>query len=299
MKLIRGLTNLKALTAPSVVTIGAFDGLHLGHQAVLEQLDTYPYQKVVILFEPQPKEYFSKQPAPRLSRLRDKLNFLAQQGVDIAVCIRFNADFANITAAQFIDDILIKKLNCKTLVVGDDFRFGHKRLGDFDLLQADKRFDVVPTQTFQIDNARVSSSRVRDAVLSGDFTQAEVLLGRAYSLSGKVAHGDKVGRQWGFPTLNIGLSKPMVVSGVYVVQVHGLAKAPLKGVANVGVRPTVGQGMRRFLEVHLLNFSGDCYGQKIAVDFIHKIRDEQRFESLDALKVQIANDVEKAKAYLV
>lgn len=297
MKLIRGLINLKNQEKQSVVTIGAFDGLHLGHQAVMSQMDQYPYQKVVILFEPQPKEFFSQTQTPRLSRLRDKLLFLEQQGVDAALCIRFNQAFSKMSAQRFVDEVLVDKLNCQALIVGDDFCFGHQRKGDFQMLQADGRFEVQSTQTLKENAIRVSSSRVRQAVMDGDFARVATLLGRPYTLSGKVAHGDKVGRTWGFPTLNIGLSKPMAVHGVYVVKVHGITEQHLNGVANVGTRPTVKMGLRRFLEVHLLDFTGECYGKKIEVEFLAKLRDERRFESTDLLKNQIQDDINKTKLY--
>ena len=263
----------------------------------MSQMDQYPYQKVVILFEPQPKEFFSQTQTPRLSRLRDKLLFLEQQGVDAALCIRFNAQFSQMSAQQFIDEVLVEKLNCKALIVGDDFHFGHGRTGNFDLLAQDGRFEVQSTQTLKENAIRVSSSRVREAVMEGDFARAATLLGRPYTLSGKVAHGDKVGRTWGFPTLNIGLSKAMAVHGVYVVKVHGINAQALNGVANVGTRPTVKMGLRRFLEVHLLDFTGECYGKKIEVEFLAKLRDETRFESVDALKAQIQRDVNATKCY--
>lgn len=294
MQLIRGLQNLHHYTGPSIVTIGAFDGLHAGHQAVLQQLKESPYKSVVILFEPLPKEYFAKQPIKRLSRLRDKLHYLKASGIDAVLCIRFNERFSQMTAQQFIDVVLLQGLNTEHLIVGDDFRFGFKRQGDFTLLQQ-QGFRCESTNTYLIDDQRVSSSRVRNAVIAGEFSEAKKLLNRSYALSGKVQHGDKNGRKWGFPTLNIGLSHEMAVSGVYAVRVNGLADGPLNGVANVGVRPTVSQGLRRFLEVHLLDFDGDCYGREIVVDFIEKIRDEVRFASLDELKAQISLDVDRAK----
>lgn len=294
IKLIRGLRNLKYYpAAPSVVTIGAFDGLHLGHQAVLDSLKKYPnYRKVVILFEPLPKEFFSNTPIPRLSRLRDKLIFLDQFGVDTVLCLRFDQDFSEMTAENFIKKILIEGLNTKYLLIGDDFKFGFKQAGDFNLLKQQTAFETFPTPTFLKEGRRVASSWVRSAVMAGDFELAEFLLGRPYLLNGKVQHGDKNGRKLGFPTLNIGLSQPMAVQGVYEVRVSGIIpNQELLGVANVGTRPTFKLGVRRFLEVHLLDFNQDCYGKKIAVRFVRKIRDEKRFESLEALKNQIKIDI--------
>lgn len=295
MQLIRGLHNLHRYQGPSIVTVGAFDGMHLGHQAVLGQLESSDFKSVVILFEPLPKEFFSKQPMKRLSRLRDKLLFLEEAGIDAVLCIHFDQKFSEMTAEQFIQVVLKDGLDTQHLIIGDDFRFGHKRQGDFALLQQ-QSFSCEPTQTYLLSEQRVSSSRVRSAVIDGDFVEAKRLLGRPYALSGKVSHGDKNGRKWGFPTLNIGLSHEMAVSGVYAVQVEGLANKPWPGVANVGVRPTVSQGMRRFLEVHLLDFDGDCYGKPITVEFVEKIRDEVRFESLGELKAQIGRDIDSARS---
>lgn len=295
MQFIRGLQNLSRYQGPSIVTIGAFDGLHLGHQAVLEQLKESPYKSVVVLFEPLPKEFFSHQPMKRLSRLRDKILYLEHFGIDAVLCIHFNEAFSKMPAQAFIDGVLLEGLGTKHLIVGDDFRFGFKREGDFALL-SQQGFACEATQTFEIDSLRVSSSRVRNAVLSGDFKLANILLGRPYALSGKVQHGDQNGRKWGFPTLNIGLSHEMAVSGVYAVKVQGVDTRVFNGVANVGVRPTVSQGLRRFLEVHLFGYEGDCYGCPIRVEFIDKIRDEQRFASLDELKAQVNQDVLRAKS---
>lgn len=296
LKLINGLHNLKNYQGPSVVTIGAFDGMHLGHQSVIQSMQKFPGKKIVILFEPLPKEFFSQTPIPRLSRLRDKLIILEKLGIDGVLCIKFDPKFSAMTAQEFIQEILIKGLNTQYLIIGDDFKFGFQRQGDFELLKNQKYFKTFPTETFFKNNRRVASSWVRSAVMSGDFELAKSLLGRPYVLHGKVQHGDKNGRKLGFPTLNIGLSKPMAVSGVYEVMVHGIDKnQALLGVANVGTRPTLKLGFRRFLEVHLLDFQGDCYGQKIAVEFIRKIRDEKKFESLEALKNQIQADIHSVK----
>lgn len=291
LQLIRGIHNLKNYQGPSVVTIGAFDGMHLGHQAVIKSLDKFPGKKVVILFEPLPKEFFSKTNMPRLSRLRDKLKYLKSMGVDAVLCIKFDQKFSELSAQDFIDKILIQGLNTRHLIIGDDFKFGFKRQGDFDLLNTQKSFKTIPTETYEQNNKRVASSWVRSAVMSGDFELAKSLLGRPYVLEGKVQHGDKNGRKLGFPTLNIGLSKPMAVSGVYAVKVRGIGNVERLAVANIGTRPTFKLGLRRFLEVHLLNFEGDCYGLTISVEFIKKIRDEKRFESLEALKEQIKKDI--------
>lgn len=288
-----------------VLTIGNFDGVHLGHQAVLGQLAESAQRlglpTTVMLFEPQPSEYFASEAAPpRLTRLREKLIALGRYSVDRVLAVRFNQAFVELTAQQFIEQLLVEQLGVRYLVVGDDFRFGYGREGDFALLAAAGvryGFQVVRMQTFAIDDRRVSSTRVRGALMAGDLALAESLLGRPFSLHGRVAHGDKRGRQLGFPTANIHLHRRNTpLQGVYAVQMFGLAREPLAGVANIGTRPTVG-GTRSLLEVHLLDFSGDIYGSHVRVDFLAKLRDEQRFASLDELKVQIAQDKAAAQLY--
>ncbi len=307
IKIIRGLHNLKNFqiknSGPSVVTIGAFDGMHLGHQEVINSLKKYPGKKVVIMFEPVlPKEFFSKSPIPRLSRLRDKLIFLDQLGIDAVLAIKFNQRFSEISPDDFIKNILISGLNTRFLIIGDDFRFGFKRAGDFELLKSQTCFQTFSTLTFVKDNKRVASSWVRELVMAGDFEGVKNLLGRPYSLSGKVGHGDKKGRVLGFPTLNIFLKKPMAVSGVYLVKVVGIENKIFYGVANIGIRPTLTQGLKRLLEIYL--FLGqeepelNAYGLNISVEFIQKIRDEKKFESLEGLKTQIFQDVCRAKLLL-
>ena len=294
MHLLRNLYNAMP-HAGCVATIGVFDGLHRGHHAVIEQVKRKASElgspSVVILFEPQPFEFFHPETAaPRLTRLRDKLIILKTWQVDYVLCLRFDATFAQLSAQDFIQNILVDGLHVKHLVVGDDFRFGQGRKGDFELLCQQKRFTVEDTKTLLQDEQRISSTQVRTAIARGDFAKAEQLLGRPYVLHGKVQHGDKRGRQLGFPTLNIGSLKPMVVHGVYAVKVYGISDQPLNGVANVGRRPTV-DGIKRLLEVYLLDFNGDCYGRSISVEFIGKIRDEQKFTSLELLKQQIQQDV--------
>lgn len=305
MELIRGLHNLKLRHRGSVATIGNFDGVHLGHQAVIGQLaeeaaDAH-LPTVLITFEPQPMEYFRPQQAPaRLTRLREKLQALRRFSVDRVLCLPFNRALAQMPAEAFIRRVLVEGLGVQYLVVGDDFRFGKDRVGDFAMLQAaGKEFDfqVVNMHTFMIDGQRVSSTRVREALNRGDLAAAERLLGRSYRMSGRVAHGNKLGRQLGFPTANIHLHrKATPLQGIFVVEVFGLDGEPLPGVASLGTRPTV-DGKKTILEVYLFDFDRDIYGKHLQVSFLHKLRDEVRYTTLEALKVQIARDVEDAKNY--
>lgn len=305
MRLIRGLHNLESNPAGCAATIGNFDGVHLGHQAVLGQLaeraGALGLDTRVITFEPQPQEYFAPQSAPpRLTRFREKLTALRRFSVDSVLCLRFDEKLAALTAEQFVQRILVDGLNVKYLVVGDDFRFGHGREGDFAYLQqAGERhgFQVAHMHTFEIDGVRVSSTRIRQALESGEMRHAEQLLGRPYRMLGRVAHGDKRGRTIGFPTANVFLHRHRTpVQGVFAVEVFGLNPEPLQGVANVGSRPTV-DGTRSLLEINLFDFDQQVYGEHVAVDFLHKLRPEHRFESFDALKEQIGRDVDEAKRF--
>lgn len=305
MRLIRGLHNLRDEHRNCAATIGNFDGVHLGHQAVLGQLaeraEELGLPSVVVTFEPQPQEYFvPEQAPPRLSRLREKYAALRRYSVDRMLCLRFNRALAELTPAQFVRDVLVDRLGVRYLSVGDDFRFGKDRAGDFNYLceaGEEHGFQVVHMHTFDVDNERVSSTRIRQALEKGDLAGAEVLLGRPYRMLGRVAHGDKRGRDWGFPTANIFLHRNRApIGGVFAVEMFGLEHEPVAGVANVGARPTVG-GTRSLLEVHLFDFSEDIYGRHVAVDFVHKLREERRYDSFDALKEQIARDVVDARDF--
>lgn len=305
MQLIRGLHNLKPEHRGCVATIGNFDGVHLGHQAVIGQLsekaDEMGLPTVVITFEPQPLEYFRPGQTPaRLTRLREKLQALRRFRVDRILCLPFNHKLASMPAEDFIRRVLLDGLDVKYLVVGDDFRFGKERKGDFALLQQAGRqfgFQVVNMHTFMIDNQRVSSTRVREALNRGDLQEAERLLGRSYRMSGRVAHGEKLGRQLGFPTANIHVHrKATPLQGIFVVEVFGIEGEPLPGVASLGTRPTV-DGKKTILEVYLFDFDRDIYGEYLQVSFLHKLRDEEKYTTLDALKIQIGRDVENAKDY--
>jgi len=302
MELIRGFHNLRPHHRGCVATIGNFDGVHLGHQAVLGQLaeaaGRLNLPTVVTTFEPQPQEFFGAVvETPRLTRLREKLQALRRYSVDRVLCLRFSDHMAQLPAEDFIRRLLVEGLDVRYLVVGDDFRFGHQRQGDFAMLKAagvKYGFQVVSMHSFQVDGERVSSTRVREALAQGAMTTAEKLLGRSYRMSGRVAHGDKRGRDLGFPTANIHLHRQATpVRGVFAVEMFGIAGEPVAGVANVGVRPTV-DGSRSLLEVHLFDFDGDIYGRYVEVVFLHKLRDEVRFASLDALKQQIGLDGEAA-----
>ncbi len=307
MELIRGFHNLKPQHRGCVATIGNFDGVHLGHQTVLGQLADKAAElglpSVVISFEPYPMEYFAADKAPaRLTRLREKVRALSRYSVDRMLCLRFDKKFAEQPAREFIDKVLIEGLDVRYLVVGDDFRFGHQRAGDFALLEEvgeAQGFEVVHLHTFNIDNERVSSTRVREALEIGDMAAAERLLGRPYRMCGRVAHGDKRGRTIGFPTANIHLHrKKTPVKGVFAVELFGIKGEPVAGVANVGTRPTV-DGTRSLLEVHLFDFAEEIYGEYVHVEFVHKLRDETKFDSFEELKKQIDLDAQQARDHFL
>ncbi|HHX35772.1 MAG TPA: bifunctional riboflavin kinase/FAD synthetase [Gammaproteobacteria bacterium] len=303
MQLVRGLHNVRPSHHGCVATIGNFDGVHLGHQAILTRLrNSAARLKVpscVIVFEPQPREFFNPETAPvRLTRLRDKLQLFAEAGIDQVLCIAFNKRFRQLSAEAFVQTVLIDALGIKHLQVGDDFRFGCDRAGDFSFLQnAGQRygFSVEPTATVEIDGQRVSSTWLRSALAEADFDLAERLLGRPYNIDGRVLHGKKLGRTLNAPTANVQLKRHRApLHGVYLVSVQLQSGRHVPGVANIGTRPTVDATQQAHLEVHLLNFSGDLYGQHLAVTFHQKIRDEQRFESLPQLQEAIAADIARA-----
>jgi len=305
MELVRGLHNLRPEHRGCAATIGSFDGIHLGHQTVLAQLAVQGRERqlpvTLITFEPQPREYFMPEEAPpRLTRFREKLEMLRHCGIDRVVCLRFNAYLASLTANEFIQRIMLDGLAVKYLVVGDDFRFGKGRTGDYSLLQQAGKthgFPVVTMQTFNIGNHRVSSTRIRVALNDGDLSGAEKLLGRPYWMSGRIAHGDKRGRTIGFPTANIFLHRTAVpVDGVFAVEMRGIDNRPIPGVANVGTRPTV-DGSRALLEVHLFGFDREIYGRHVQVSFLKKLRSERKFASFELLKRQIELDAEQARAF--
>jgi len=298
---IRGLANIASAPKGSVITMGNFDGVHIGHQALLKktvekacELNT---TSLAILFEPQPFEFFAREaPAPRLTRWREKCCLLAEQGIDAVLVIRFNQSFANLTAAEFVHRILEEGLQARHLIVGDDFQFGRGRTGNFTFLK-EQGISVENMPTIELDGKRVSSTQVRHALADSNHEWVEELLGRPYSMQGRVVYGDQRGRQMGFPTANIYLHRAVTpVKGVYSVRMHGIAEKGLPGVANVGIRPTIG-GTRTLLEVHLFNFAKDIYGRHVSVEFCEKIRDEKRYPTLDLLIEQIHLDAKTARHY--
>lgn len=305
MELIRGLHNLRPGHRGCAVTIGNFDGVHLGHQAVLRRLRerarALQVPSVVMLFEPQPLEYFRPDAAPpRLMRLREKLPALRAQGVDRVLCVRFDAGFAGLSAEAFMERVLRDLLGARVVLVGEDFRFGARRRGDIELLRAagpGYGFEVETAPTFALDGERVSSTRIRTALAAGELETAARLLGRPYRICGRVGHGDKLGRELGVPTANIRLFRRRApLHGIFAVELEGVDHRALPGVASLGTRPTVG-GTALLLEVHLFDFDRDIYGAQVAVEFRHRIRDERRFDSLDALRAQMRRDIEAARDY--
>lgn len=306
MELIRGLHNLRPAHRGCVATIGNFDGLHLGHRAVVDQVLALARARdcpaVVTIFEPQPREFFQPQEAPaRLTRLREKCEILAGWGVDRVLCTRFDTALAAHEPLEFVERLLVQGLGVRALVVGDDFRFGRRRAGTVGLLREigpPRGFDVLHAETFAVGGARVSSTRVREALARGDFAEVRRLLGREFSLSGRVGHGEKRGRTIGYPTANLDLHRRAVpLAGIFAVRVHGLGPRPVDGVAYVGTRPIV-NGVKPLLEVHLFDWVGDCYGRHLRVDVLAKVRDEMTFTSFDEMRVQIDRDSERARGLL-
>jgi riboflavin kinase/FMN adenylyltransferase len=295
---------------PVALVIGNFDGVHLGHQAMLSRLKETSKRlnlaSCVMTFEPHPREFFAPDQAPtRLTSLREKLELLAEYGVDQVQICRFNYDFAKIGAKEFVAHILQQGLAAQWVLVGDDFRFGARRAGDLAMLRSlssSYGFEVEEMSTYNVDGIRVSSTAVRKALSSDDLGLARRLLGRPYSISGKVVNGDKLGRRIGFPTANMQLrhNRPPL-SGIFAVEVRGaLDTSPqqvTRGVASLGVRPTVHEDGKPVLEVHLFDFNQEIYGQHLRMDFLHKLRDEEKYSDLDTLIRQIRLDVENAKKY--
>lgn len=302
MLVYRGFSHVSP--GATVLTIGNFDGVHLGHRALLKRLTdaakTEALLPTVVTFEPHPREYFAPDSAPaRLSTLREKLEMIADEGIATAYVGHFNARFAALSAEEFIERILVGCLRVSHLIIGDDFCFGAGRRGDFAMLQQSGEhfgFRVDAMGSVTLDGERASSSAVRNALAAGRMEHAARLLGRPYSIDGRVVHGEKMGRQLGFATANIRIKhdKPPL-TGVFAVEVHGLPDGPHRGVANLGIRPSANQVARPLLEVHLFDFARDIYGAHLNVRFVHKIRDEARFPNLNALKAQIALDAESAK----
>lgn len=302
---IRGLHNLRDHHRGCVATIGSFDGVHRGHQVIIDQVKDHAcalgLPSVVMVFEPQPSEFLSGEQAPaRLMLLRDKMVALREAGIDRVLCLQFNPRLRCMTAEAFIEQVLVKGLAVKHLVIGDDFRFGSDRKGDFELLQsvsARNGFVLERTRTVEQGGTRISSTRIRHLLEQEQFALAEELLGKPYAIHGTVVYGQQLGRKLGFPTANVRLNRyRSPLSGVFAVQVTTAGKT-LKGVANIGIRPTVAGLVKPILEVHVLDFNGNLYGQRLSVQPLKKLREEKKFSSLDELKENIARDVDRAREF--
>lgn len=307
MELIRGRHNLRPRHRGCAVTIGAFDGVHLGHQAVLthlkEEAVALGVATTVVTFEPLPREYLRPLEAPpRITTLRDKWPLLAACGVERVLCLPFNDSLRTLSAREFVEQVFVAGLGVRYLAFGDDFRFGNRREGDLDYVRAlsdEFGYAVAPTATLEAGGERISSTRIRAALSEADFEGAQRLLGRPFEMAGRVQHGQKLGRQLDAPTANIALHRiRSPLHGVYAVRVWGAGLDGAPAVANVGVKPTIGESLEATLEVHVLEGAPDLYGERLTVRFRHKLRDEQKFPSLDALKEGIASDKAVARAWL-
>jgi riboflavin kinase / FMN adenylyltransferase len=316
MQVFRGLRH-PGIAPACALTIGNFDGVHRGHQAMLALLNNEARHRgvpsCVLSFEPHPRDYFAalagkpEQAPRRVATLRDKLSELERCGIDQAVIMRFDARFAGQSPHAFIDDVLVRGLGARYVLVGDDFRFGARRAGDYPMLDAAGArcgFDVARMMSYEVHGLRVSSSAVREALSAGDMQRAAALLGRPYSISGHVLHGRKLGRELGTPTMNLRFAHARpAATGVFAVRVHGLADAALPGVASLGVRPTVEDAGRQLLEVHCLRWPETlgrvgAYGRCIRVELLHKLRDERKYPSIEALREGINRDVADARGWL-
>ena len=329
MRLIRGLYNIPSDFSGCVATIGNFDGVHLGHQAILQQLKKqgaeHQLPTVVMMFEPQPREFFAPDQAPaRLANMSEKLQDLASFGVDYVLCLPFNQKLRSMSADQFIQTILLDGLKIRHLIVGDDFRFGCDRTGDYQLLQTSGQqagessnkgngFSVEDTKTFEIEGKRVSSTRIRECLSANDLESVNTLLGRPYRMSGRIGYGRQLGRTIGVPTANIILQRnKLPMTGVYAVKAIEIEVARCnesqaldsngkvkewQGVANIGVKPTITGIPEPSLEVHIFDFEGDLYGKRLSIEFCQKIREEQKFNGLDELKAAIAKDINVAREF--
>ncbi len=307
MEFVRGLHNLKPEHRGCVATMGNFDGVHLGHQQVLAQVrkqaDGLGLPAVVVLFEPQPLEFVVGNAAPpRLTQLRDKLRLLAAYKMDQVVCLQFNHKLLHMQPQDLIHDLLLQGLSVQYFIVGDDFRFGYQRSGDFRLLQWSGQkygFQVTSTRTHLVNGVRASSTRIREALEQHDFSLVRQMLGRSFVISGKVVKGQQLGRKMAAPTANICLPQArLALQGVFATRIHGLAEGVKEGIANIGYRPTV-NGRQPQLEVHIFTLRDDLYGRYIGVEFCQFIRAEQRFNSLTELQQQIRQDIAVAENYFV
>lgn len=301
----RGIAARRGDSSGSVVTIGCFDGVHRGHQLLVNHVIAGARQRglraVAVTFDPHPQEYFSTEVCPpRLMRIRDKVEALRALGLDEVVCLRFDEQLRGLNAEQFVEQVLIERLATRHLVIGDDFKFGSDRGGDHQSLQSNGQrwgFTVEDSPTVTVDNQRVSSTRIRALLDASDFAGAAELLGRPFVIAGRVIHGQKLGRKLGYATANINLQRYRApLSGVFAVTVEVDGREYI-GSANVGVRPTVGDLDKPILEVHLLDFNRELYGRRLAVEFVHKVREEQKFDSFEDLVAQIGRDVATTRAF--
>ena len=307
MELIRGLHNLRPEHRGCALTVGAFDGIHRGHQSVLAHLRARAAERhlpsAVIVFEPLPREYFRPLEAPpRITNFRERLQALAGTGIDRVLVLKFDAALRSMSADEFISEVFVNGLGGEYVALGDDFRFGNSREGDYEYARAASKrygYEVQQTATFELDGERVSSTRVREVLANADFETAERLLGRPFTLTGRVEYGRQLGRELGAPTANIRLNRlKSPLSGVYAVRVDGAGLDGAHGVANVGTRPTIGDSLKANLEVHLLDRSVDLYGKRLTVRFAHKLRDEKKYDSLEDLKAGIGADIDNARQWL-
>ena len=306
MELIRGTHNIRPEHHGCVATIGNYDGVHLGHTEIFKRLkrrgEKLGVASVVITFEPHPEEFFLHDECPaRLSRLREKFRLIAERGIDRLLLLKFNRQLSSLTPERFVRNYLVDKLGIKALIIGDDFRFGRKREGNYNTLTTLGKaydFEVEQTPPFLFVGKRISSTYVRALLRHGYLTEAERMLGHPYRMEGRVVHGHRRGREWGFPTANLDLHRiESPVSGIFAVKVHGLEDGALYGVAYAGSRPVI-DDPRYVLEVHIFNYDADCYGKRINVQFVHKIREDIAFDSFDEMVEQIARDCDAARDIL-
>jgi riboflavin kinase/FMN adenylyltransferase len=304
MRVFHGLPGLAERRA-CALSIGNFDGIHRGHRALLRRVVQVAQREglaaAAMTFEPHPREFFSPDNAPaRIANLRDKIDGLRRAGIERVFVQHFNRNFASLSPEQFIQRTLVQGCQARCLLVGDDFRFGARRAGDVALLRreaAGGAYTVEQIEPVLLGADRVSSSRIRAALEEGDLTQANELLGHPYAISGRVLHGSKLGRQIGFPTLNLRFAhRRPALHGIFAVRVHGIGTRALPGVASIGLRPTVDDSGRWLLEVHLFDFSDEVYGRLVQVEFVQKLRDEARFDSIQELAAAIRHDAERARA---
>lgn len=307
MRLSRDVAGPCLAPRGSVMAVGAFDGLHRGHQALLTQVreraQMLGCSPIVVSFEPLPRAFFSAEPLPRLSSVREKLKGFAAAGMEHALLLRFNTVLTAMSAEDFVQRVLVERLAAREVWVGADFRFGHRRAGDVPMLErlgAQSGFSACTMPAVQLDGARISASRVRALLAAGEFAGAEPLLGRPFMIEGKVEYGKQLGRTLGYPTANIHLQQRVSpVHGIFAVRVGlGEGECSWPGVASLGVRPTVNQVSQPLLEVHLFDFEGELYGRRMAVEFVAKLRDEQKFDGLEPLKAQMAQDSRLARELL-